>query len=297
MEHCCVTPWSFGQEGEEEHKLKEPRGIASITKRQFLIADGKDKTVKVFDSNGKFDFRFNPQTDDTDTKLNILDVATAGEDDKIYLLVGLKKPGAEKWENEVQVFNKTADLQHKFPVRHGYRNRLTVSSDKILLLTDDAVDVHEPSGEFVYSFGEGVFKRATAITATGDGRVIIVDDRYYTAYTFDVEGHQLGKFKVKYNRSSTEIDELIEGDHYYCIAYHPASDHFVLAGEDRGTNRLTLAIYTFNGEFLRRIQLDEKVRHFLLWGGECVFGITVTVEGHIAVAFTDKHNKGKVIVV
>ena len=134
MEHCCVTPWSFGQEGEEEHKLKQPRAIASITKRQFLIADSGDKTVKVFDSNGKFEFRFNPQTDDAERELRIWDVATAGGDDKIYLLVGLEKPETFEWESEVQVFNKTADLQHKFPVRDGYPNRLTVSSGKILLL-------------------------------------------------------------------------------------------------------------------------------------------------------------------
>ena len=94
MEHCCITPWLFGQEGEEEHKRKEPRGIASNTRRQFLIADDKDKTVKVFDSNGKFNFRFNPQTDDAERELHILDVATAGEDDKIFLLVILERPGA-----------------------------------------------------------------------------------------------------------------------------------------------------------------------------------------------------------
>ena len=134
MKHCCVTPWSFGQDGEEEHKLKEPRAIASITKRQFLIADSGDKTVKVFDSNGKYDFRFNPQTEDAERELRIWDVATAGEDDKIYLLVGLEKPEPCEWESEVQVFNRTADLQHKFPVRCGYPNRLTVSSGKILLL-------------------------------------------------------------------------------------------------------------------------------------------------------------------
>ena len=134
MKHCCVTPWSFGQDGEEEHKLKEPRAIASITKRQFLIADSGDKTVKVFDSNGKYDFRFNPQTEDAERELRIWDVATAGEDDKIYLLVGLEKPEPCEWECEVQVFNRTADLQHKFPVRCGYPNRLTVSSGKILLL-------------------------------------------------------------------------------------------------------------------------------------------------------------------
>ena len=285
-EHCCLLR-SFGQEGEEEHKLKWPLGIATNTKKQFLIADDGDKTVKVFDSNGKFDFRFNPQTDDTDTKLVILDVVTAGEDDKIYLLVALKKPGAEKWENEVQVFNKTADLQHNFPVRRGWR--LTVSSGKqrgkILLLTGNirngyVVYVYELSGEDVCSFGGGVFKYATDISATCDGRVMILDRDDDSLYLFDVGGHQLGKFNIiKYER-----------DVYFRIACHPASDHVVLAGRERETcRRLTLAIYTVNGEFVRRIQLDEELA--------ILREITVTVEGHIAVAFIDKHEKKKVIVV
>ena len=287
MAHCSCVPWSVGQEGDEEHKLKNPRGIATNHRGQFLIADNGDKTVKVFDSNGKFDFRFNPQTDDADTTLDILDVATAGKDDKIYLLVRLKKPGAEEWEYEVQVFNKTADLQHKFPVTRGHWDRLTVSSGKqrgkiLLMAGDEGVHIHEPSGEFVCSFGRGVFKDATDITATCDGRVMIVDRGDDSLYIFDVEGHQLGKFNIKYKR-----------DVYYRIACHPASDHVVLAGEKQGTDRLTLAIYTVNGEFVRRIQLDEVV----------VFdfrGITVTVEGHIAVAlraFTGKGILGKVIVV
>ena len=284
-EHCCVTPWSLGQKGEEEHKLKNPRDIAINSKGQFLIADNRDKTVKVFDSNGKFDFRFNPQTDNADKKLDIWDVATAGEDDRIHLLVRLKKPGAFEWEREVQVFNKTADLQHKFPVRSGVRGRLTVSSgkqrSKILLLIDNVVDVHEPSGEFVCSFAGGVLKYATDITTTCDGRVMIVDGGDDSLYIFNVEGHQLGKFNIKYER-----------DVYSCIACYPASaDHVVLAGYDRETCRLTLAIYTVNGEFVRRIQLDEEVWY--------VYGITVTVEGHIAVAFFRDVgiDKGKVIVV
>ncbi|CAH3134280.1 unnamed protein product [Porites lobata] len=285
-EHCCVTPWSLGHEGDEEHKLKNPLGIATNHRGQFLIADNGDKTVKVFDSNGKFAFRFNPQTDDADTKLDILDVATADEDDRIYLLVRLEKPGAEEWEKEVQVFNKTGDLQHKFPVRRGGW-RLTVTSGKqrgkILLLTTgdlltgDLVDIHEPSGEFVCSFGGGVFKYARDITATCDGRVMIVDWDDHSLYIFDVEGHQLGKFNIKYER-----------DVYDRIACHPASaDDVVLAGYERETNRLTLAIYTVNGEFVRRIQLDEVVSLRSYFRGIRVRGITVTVEGHIAVALQD----------
>ena len=280
MEHCCLL-WSFGQEGEEKHKLKRPLGIATNHRGQFLIADNGDKTVKVFDSNGKFDFRFNPQADDARTKLDILDVATADEDDRIYLLVGLKKPGA--FEKEVQVFNKNADLQHKFPVRSGnWDDRLTVSrgkqSGKILLLTRHVVDVHEPSGEFVCSFGKGVFKDARDITATCGGRVMIVDHFDHSMYIFDVEGHHLGKFNTKY-----------EKDDYYRIACHPTSEHVVLAGEERERGRLTLAVYTVNGEFVRRIQLDEEVDY--------VIKITVTVEGPIAVAFEPKHGKIKVTVI
>ncbi|CAH3144757.1 unnamed protein product [Porites lobata] len=287
-EHCCLL-WSFGQEGEEKHKLTDPCGIATNTKGQFLVADNGDKTVKVFDSNGKFDFRFDPQTDDADTELYVLDVATAGEDDEIYLLVQLKKPGALKWEldTEVQFFNKTDDIQYTFPVRSGYSvSRLTVSSGKqrgkILLLggkvcLGKVVSVHEPFGKFVGSFGLRVFKCATDIIATYDGRVMIVDQDDDSLYLFDVEGHQLGKFNIKYER-----------DVYLRIACHPASDHVVLTGYERETRRLTLAIYTVNGEFVRRIQLDEVARD--------VSGITVTVEGHIAVAFKDMDGKGKVIV-
>ena len=296
-EHCCVTPWSFGQEGEEEHKLKNPWGIATNHRGQFLIADNGDKTVKVFDSNGKFDFRFDPQTDNADTKLVILDVATAGEDDRIYLLVRLKKPGAEKWKREVQVFNKNADLQHKFPMRSGGWGRLTVTSGKqrgkILLLTADVdgyvVDVYEePSGEFVCSFGGGVFKRARDITATCDGRVMILDPGDHILHIFDVEGQQLGKF----NTNEYETDD-------HRIECHPASKHVVLAGRERETDRLTLAIYTVDGKFVRRIPLDAEVRVKKLSPTvvDIHAGVTVTVEGHIAVAFIDKHDKGQVIVV
>ena len=283
-EHCCLL-WSFGQEGEERHKLRLPWGIATNTKGQFLIADNVDKTVKVFDSNGKFDFRFNPQTD-ARTPLQLLDVATAGEDDTIYVLVRLEKPGAKKLENEVQYFNKTADLQHKFPVRRWDFGRLAVSSGKLrgkilLLAGRNVVDVHEQSGELVCSFGEGVLKDATDITATCDGRVMIVDPDDDSLYIFDVEGHQLGKFNIKY-----------EKDVYRYIACHLASD-VVLAGLERETLRLTLAIYTVNGEFVRRIQLDEAVKPGLI-----VTGITVTVESHIAVAISDMYynKEGKVIV-
>ena len=119
-----------------------------------------------------------------------------------------------------------------------------------------------------------MFKNVTDITATCDGRVMIVDSIDDSLYIFDVEGHQLGKFNIKHER-----------DVYYRIACHPASaDHVVLEGGERETGRLTLAIYTVNGEFVRRIQLDEVVLSVRGMSVLSVTGITVTVEGHIAVA-------------
>ena len=72
MEHCCV-PWSFGQEGEKEHKLKVPMGIATNADRQFIIGGSSDKSVKVFDSSGKFVLQFHFERNDTETGLRVFD--------------------------------------------------------------------------------------------------------------------------------------------------------------------------------------------------------------------------------
>ena len=93
MEHCCVS-WSLGQEGEEEHKLKDPSGIATNSSGQFIVGDGGDSSVKVFDISGKFvtHLRF-----PTDSKLaEICDVATDMNDDIFVLTkpwgLGLRDP-------------------------------------------------------------------------------------------------------------------------------------------------------------------------------------------------------------
>ena len=278
MEHCCV-PWSFGQEGEVEHKLSNACGIATNTKGYFLIADNGDKSVKVFNRNGKFQLRFTPQTDDVQTKLQVYDVANEDVDDNIYLLVGLKKPGAEEWESEVQIFNTNGDLQHKFSVRKWHwAARLTVSGRKVLVLADDVIDVYEQGGEFVCTFGEERFKRAMDNTALNDAGVVVVDRDDSCVHLFTAEGRQIAKFLLS-----------IDGDHYYRIACHPLGEYIVLAGHKRETRHLTVSVYTVKGEFVRKTQMNEE----LSWLG----GITVTIEGHIALVFEETYSNCKVIVI
>ena len=111
MQHCCIE-WSFGHNGEEEHRLKKPSRIASNTHGELLVVDKDDKTVKVFDSSGEFIYKINPQVDDTVTRYDVIDVAT-DVDNNTYILVWLNPPGTDTLE--VQVFTKT-EMCKKFPV-------------------------------------------------------------------------------------------------------------------------------------------------------------------------------------
>ena len=40
--------WSFGQEGEEKQRLKQPGGIATNTQGEFIVTDYKDRNVEAF---------------------------------------------------------------------------------------------------------------------------------------------------------------------------------------------------------------------------------------------------------
>ena len=241
MEDCCVTPWSFGQEGEEEHKLKFPRGIATNANGQFIIADYSDESVKVFDSTGKFVLKLHPERNDTETVFAVLDAAT-DVNSNIYVLVwqGSAGHGAE---HEVQLFSPTADLLHKFPVMGEDWGRLAVTNNKVLVLRVRNVDVYEHEGTYVRSFGEGMLKSALDVTAGPDGQVMILDWGNSCVFMFTDDGQQQCKFNIN----------TIEGYFSRRIACHPSGEYVVVAGWEQGTRHLSVAIYTKDVEFVRRI--------------------------------------------
>jgi len=74
------------------------------------------------------------------------------------------------------------------------------------------------------------------------------------------------------------------------VASHPAGEHVVIACREPGTYRPRVDIYTKDGKFVRAIALDEE-------GIPVLGGITVTMEGHIAVPVRDEDGNGKVIVI
>jgi len=278
MEHCCVTPWSFGQEGEEEHKLKNPRGIATNSSGQFIVGEHAND-VKIFDPSGQFIKHFSVPNDDVETKLYIADVATDNQDN-IYVLVKYWKETAFKGF-VVYEFSNTADLHHKFPVRGEDWGRLTVTNSQVLVLSDFSVAVYDTDGLLVRSIGEGTLECAWDITAANDGRVMVMERDDSCVHIFSEDAVHLNKFEL-------------QGRYWYPrIAFHRGSEHVVIAGMEGNLfvpGLLHVEIFTKDGDFVRSTQIHEERIVF-------ISVMTVTMDGRIAVLLTDTDRKHKVLVI
>ena len=286
-EHSCVRPLSFGQEGKKENRLRQPESIATNSDRQFIVADDGDKTIKVFDSNGNFLLSFNTRINDVGERVTILDLAT-DENNNIYVLELLEKPGAEDSELEVKVFNNTAELLLQFPTgsHSGYCPRMAVTKNKVLVLRYSGspdyrkvVDVYDHEGAFVRQFDE-LKRHAQDITADDEGQMMIVSPTESCIHVFTDDGEQLSKFHI-----NTEGYLLFT----LTIGCHPDGEHVVVGGEEEGTGLCSVSIYTKDFKFLRKITLHEyQIVHYN--------GITVTRKGQIAVVVSDRHGNVNVIV-
>ena len=273
MEHCYV-PWLFGQEGEQEHKLKKARGIAANSSGQFIVADINE--VKMFDPTGQFIKHFSLPNDDAETELFIFDVATDNKDN-IYVLVRCKKKTGSE-ELVVYEFSNTADLHHKFPVRG--EEGLTVTNSKVLVLGSSSVAVYDTDGVYVRSFGEGTLKFASDITAANDGRVMVVDCDGYCVHIFSEDGDNLDKFKLQ---------ERLYGYYFPSIAFHQLTESVVIAVMKEELV-VGVEIFTKDGEFVRSTQIhEERLRD--------IRGMTVTRDGRIALLLQDIDFKFQVLVI
>ena len=265
-EYCCVPPRSFDQEGKEEHKLKDPMGIATNSSGQFIVTDLH--YVKVFDNSGKFVKQSSLSTDEVNT-IYAREVAT-DVSDNIFVLTRLEKPGREEsyW---VYKLTKTADLHHKFRLREGgWYNGLSVSDKgKVVTLREyNVVEEYNTDGEFVRSFGR--ISSAFAVIVTNDGRAMVADQSDLCVHIFGEFGDYLDELKLQridYNDTS--------------ITFHRAGEQVVVAGTREG-KLLQFEIYSKDGEFVycAEIAID----------GEIIFvrGITMTTKGRIACVVDDK---------
>ena len=267
-EYCCVPLRLLGQEGEEEHKLKEPMGIVTNSSGEFIVTDLR--YVKVFDNSGKFVKQSSLSTDEVNT-IYAHEVAT-DMSDNIFVLTRLERPGRELsyWDYKL---NKIADLHHKFRLRgEDEYNGLSVSDkgNVVTLRNCMVVEEYNTDGEFVRSFGKGMIRAALAVTVTNDGRAMVVDPVDRCVHIFGESGDYLDKFKP----------QLID---YFntSITFHRASEQVVVASIREGKS-LQVEIYSKDGEFVycAEIAIDGWIR--------LVRGITMTTKGRIACVVDDK---------
>lgn len=283
MKHYGLQ-WSFGQEEEEKHTLKEPWGMATNTRGDFIVADAKDRSVKVFCSGGKFLYSFCPVTDELSTDVFIYDVAT-DRYNNIYVLVTMKNPEAGPDEEQSYVYMKTAN--RTIPLKEDFRSwswtwsSLTVTEmDKLIVVRgalisgQHVVDMYTTDGEFVRRFGEGSLEVSSSVASVNDDGILVASGGHnsYCVNIFSKKGKRLRQFKVQ------------RSFHYPQTTFHLASEHIIVAGihiELGKQNRLEILIYTKEGELVRSIQhLEEDILYLR--------GITVTKDGRIAVVHKDK---------
>ena len=276
MEHYRITP------GRSFDVTSRILGIATNTLGQFLITVEMGKTVHVYDDNGMFQFSFNPQTDDAKTEITIADLVTEDVSEKIYLLIGLYN---EERCDEVQVLNKTAHLQYKFPVKYG--RRLIVSGSKLVILTFRRAHVYNQNGGLERSFEffkSGGDKCLADCTATYDGRILIRHYKgdfsdYFCVHVFTMEGQEIAKFK---SGVGLNLD-------YMLFSPRSAGEHVVIAGYNYEDGLIAVEICSVDGKLVRRILLRDK-------RGLDFTGIAVTMEGQIAVCFSSYFDTRKVVV-
>ena len=265
MEHYRITP---GLSFDVMNSSCWGAILRTNTLGQFLIAEEWGGIVHFYDKYGMFQFSFNPQTDDTKIQICIFDLVTEDVSEKIYLLIFLDN--GKRKECQVQVLNKTADLQRKFPVRCG---RLIVSGSKLVILDAWEAHVYNQNGEFDRTFEFfkiGGDKELFDCTATYDGRILITHFKgdfsdYHCVHVFTMEGKEIAKF-----RSGVGLNL-----NYMYFSPRSAGEHVVIAGYNKKDGIITVELYTVDGKLVRRILLR----------GPFFNRITVTMEGHIALLF------------
>ena len=249
MEHCFVTPWSFGQEGVQ--RLESPTSMAMNSKGQFIITEEENSKVKVFDRRGQFMEHFSLPVHNVDQVRSTKVLAVAVDmNDNIYVLAELYKHESG-FESVVYTCNTTGEVHHKFSLKedvylYDYPAMLVDSKHKVLLIGKrfrwDSVDVYENDGQFVRSFVVGPFIDVSDTALTSDDRVLVLS-RNFHVHMFSEHGDPVSEFQLSCPASR--------------IAFHHSSEHVVAATEDEH-GYLWLHIYTKDGKLVGSTEINEE---------------------------------------
>ena len=276
LEHSCHSSL-FGQNEEEQNQLKFAWSIASTSQGQFIIGDGVDRNVKIFDETGAFLKSLDPFAHEVRSEYQheVWNVA-CDQQDNVFILTLKRNQDGEPFLSEVVVFDNCGIFSRKFALTEGFRgslmtvddfNRVLVAGGGFTDMCNNVVEVYENDGQFLQCFGKDILYNAQDIAAAFDGNLLVLDtDNDCAALRFfDAEGTHLTRVAVR----------LPPTDPGCAVAFDRTSQHILIASLHSG-NRVQVMIYSNNVKFKRVVQFISK-------GGPFITGITVTPKGRIGV--------------
>ena len=309
MDHCCLT-WSFGQqEDEEQRSLKSATGIATNSLGQFLVIDKVDGFIKVFDTTGRFLSSFSvPPQEHVVCKPKLKSIDT-DRNDNIYVLQVTWISDDALFINQIFVFDKNAEIQHKFDCGHKTfeADIVRVIHDHSLIVLGQEMDLDHSEGfeeEEVYMIYTSKMRdRSGAYRDTvGNRSSIRVDNLVDVMINSDNHAMILGSCFVYVNKH--RIPKLHDGIYATyrlfrlsptidacAIVYHHISEQIIIVSHPwlPGIPSLVL-IYSKDGTFDRSI-------HFEVEKNYQIKGVSVTRDGLICISADSKDPPiGKVIV-
>ena len=302
MQHYSVAALTLGQKNEKE-KPKIPQGIASNSNGHFIVGDEWDRSVKIFDSDGNFHSTLSGiPNDDENTIVSIGDVAT-DIFDNVYVLVELQEKSTSTARYKIYLFDQQGNTKHHFFLRKETTEALRVTVGKrneILVLGDmysseentkSVVDIYNPDGKYIRSFGETTLNCAEDLCATNDGRVVVLDrddQGALSALMFGADYECISDDLFKpFEKKQRLITKLRSS-----IASHRVSNHVVIAIPSEEADPVQIRRMDIDSAaFLPNILLPVE-------GLVSTRGISLAVDGRIALSLLDKTwGDSKVLVV
>lgn len=191
MEQLYLAPWSFGQEGEGEHKLTSPCCVDVNTQGHLIVV----YFIRVFDSRGKLlhSSRRPPICSNDFSKGIATDC-----DGNIYLLFGRSTP-------VVYVFDKHLNLHHDFTLTFCLDEPLSLAMNKsklLQVLRRNKIEMCDNlNGRSSVGFQWERFMYAHDITVDNDDLVSVLayNTKDYKQYVhvFKTVGERLFSFDMK----------------------------------------------------------------------------------------------------
>ena len=290
MGQFCEPPWSFGQEGEDDHKLRSPCCIATNSDGQFIVVDQVHRDMKVFDKSGNY-LTSSCLPFDGPSKLIVKGIAT-DQADNTYLLISWYIQRDLNISSLVCVFDKHANLNRKFNLKEGCRGFLiTVNNNNVFIVMERSQDMHvyDTNGQFAHSFGKQILKHSCDITAANDGCVMVLEYDY-CVHLFSAKGDHLARFVMDKSTCKPHHPRFMAflRDTGHAVVLSVEYNHFSGVKYPR-----MLHVYTEHGEFVRSIHLDAESMSVRIDSR----GITMTKDGRVTMCvFEQSINKHKVYI-